>query len=258
MKKLFTFLTAATFLATAVSAQRTIDLEATMPNISPTLVGIGENFAVSAIIENVGSTPLKTTDTILYSWTIGGVGLDFTGSGQPTIYFRTGISLNQGDTIQLNRNYSFSNYASGTADSTKQFCLVVTAINRGADQATDANTSNNSGCHALTLKAHSGGGGGGTNINDYQLAEVENNLVSFYPNPASDLARLQLTLNSHSPVTVRIMDITGKLVYEKDHGKLSKGDYEFTIPTQNLQNGVYLYRVDMGHQSSTGKLSILK
>src|SRR5690606_22196817 len=102
MKKLFTFFTAATFLATAATAQRNVDLAASVPSISPNLVGIGESFSVSGVITNAGVEALKSTDSIFFMWSFGGAGLDFTGSGQPTIYYRTGVTLNPGDTLQAN------------------------------------------------------------------------------------------------------------------------------------------------------------
>lgn len=254
MKKLFTLFSAATLLVTAANAQRNIDLESTITDITPDTVGLNESFSVYGVLKNVGAQPLKTTDSIFFGWTIGGSGIDFTGSGQATVYYRTGISLNVGDTVHVKRtNISFTGYASGVADSTKDFCLVLLPIiNRGVDAAVDPNTSNNTGCHNLTLKAQN------TSVGDYAIETASAHRVGLYPNPAKSMTRLELDMQSNSTAILRIFDITGKMVYENDYGRLSKGHHEFAIPVNHLQEGVYLYRVDMEGQSENGKLSILK
>ena len=67
--------------------------------------------------------------------------------------------------------------------------------------------------------------------------------MSVYPNPASENVNLDVDLNTASPVTILMYDITGNLVKNIFNGTLTNGKSHFNIDRDGLSQGVYLIQV---------------
>ncbi len=67
--------------------------------------------------------------------------------------------------------------------------------------------------------------------------------MSIYPNPASENVNLDVDLNTASPVTILMYDITGNLVKNIFNGTLTNGKSHFNIRRDGLSQGVYLIQV---------------
>ncbi len=82
------------------------------------------------------------------------------------------------------------------------------------------------------------------------LDEAGDNIISVYPNPASDFIQLNLSSINDDIFSLELIDVTGKMVYNEKltqiHNLSSK-----TISTRNLQNGTYFLKVS----SSKGEIS---
>lgn len=79
------------------------------------------------------------------------------------------------------------------------------------------------------------------------------NEVAAYPNPFSN--ELNLSFNSeynNAETVVSLMDIEGRLVAQQDFGLLPQGPAVLNIPTDNLPEGVYTYRLQIGSRVETG------
>jgi hypothetical protein len=85
------------------------------------------------------------------------------------------------------------------------------------------------------------------------------NLYQNYPNPSNPSTTIKFDLPNESFVTLKILDIGGKLVktlLEKEY--YQSGTHTFTIQTEYLSSGLYLYQISAGNWKSTQKMIILK
>ncbi|MBP5678172.1 MAG: T9SS type A sorting domain-containing protein [Bacteroidales bacterium] len=88
------------------------------------------------------------------------------------------------------------------------------------------------------------------------IANVGANAVRFYPNPAVDNATMELTVNKPGNAIVRIYDLTGKVVYTENMGRVAEGVITRTIDCSNLLHGMYLVNVVIGGEKATSKLIV--
>lgn len=88
------------------------------------------------------------------------------------------------------------------------------------------------------------------------IANVGENAVRFYPNPAVDNATMELTVAKAGNAVVRVYDLAGKVVYTENMGRVDEGVHTRTIDCQNLQHGMYLVNVVVGGQKATAKLIV--
>jgi glucose/arabinose dehydrogenase len=83
--------------------------------------------------------------------------------------------------------------------------------------------------------------------------------VSVFPNPADEQLRIRLKLSKPEPTTVRLYSIQGKLVYTALENKaMASSERTFLIDTKALPAGMYVYRLDTGTTSHTGKVQITR
>ncbi len=82
------------------------------------------------------------------------------------------------------------------------------------------------------------------------------NQVRLYPNPAVDQATLELTIAQAGQAVLKVYDLTGKVVYTENLGKVAEGMHTRNINCQNLQHGMYLVNVIVNGQRATSKLVV--
>jgi hypothetical protein len=80
--------------------------------------------------------------------------------------------------------------------------------------------------------------------------------MRFYPNPFSNSARLQFNLEEFSRVSISIYDITGRLTRQIDAGSFSPGVNIYEIQKENMQNGIYLLKLDAGAKVGLTKIIV--
>ncbi len=80
--------------------------------------------------------------------------------------------------------------------------------------------------------------------------------TTLYPNPTSGNATLTLQLDKAQNILVVLTDIAGRVVYTKTAQTYSSGTSNITVPTQNLQTGVYFLQLtnEQGALLNSGKL----
>lgn len=88
------------------------------------------------------------------------------------------------------------------------------------------------------------------------VTSVGSNSVRFYPNPAVEQATMELSVVNAGNAVVKIYDLTGKVVYSENLGRMAEGVYTRTIDCQRLQHGMYLVNVVVGNQKATSKLIV--
>jgi hypothetical protein len=90
----------------------------------------------------------------------------------------------------------------------------------------------------------------------YSASEREQ--VKLYPNPANNEVTIEFENPEFNNVNakLKVYSITGTLVYS--YSFQTSNSYK-VLPTENLQNGIYLYRIELDNGiSKSGKLVILK
>ena len=139
------------------------------------------------------------------------------------------------------------------------------------------------GCYTLTVNDVSGEGltGGQYSINDEDgtlwvgdnftykaIAEFahditidipENetiNQVFVYPNPVTQTANIDFTLNSQSSVKVAVFDMLGRNVLNLYEGEMNSGQQNIRMDATGLNKGVYFIRFELNKEVFTQKISI--
>lgn len=91
--------------------------------------------------------------------------------------------------------------------------------------------------------------------NNVGLLNVENVQLSCYPNPAKEVLNLSSTIGLVN-LDARIYDLEGKEVLKIVKHELSENE-EFALNVMNLQQGVYILRVNTDQGSITKRVEIL-
>ncbi len=88
---------------------------------------------------------------------------------------------------------------------------------------------------------------------------TRNNLnnITAYPNPANDMVNLKLTLETSSDVQLKVMDLTGKVVFIKTLDVLPKGEHTVNIETLNIKTGVYIVTAVNGNNTRIGTIKLV-
>ncbi len=87
------------------------------------------------------------------------------------------------------------------------------------------------------------------------VAHEESNTISFFPNPSEGDFQLQLKLIEAAPVDLKIVDLKGAVLYQKDLGEVAKGTINFPVDA-NLPAGVYIATVTLGDAQMNRRLVI--
>lgn len=83
--------------------------------------------------------------------------------------------------------------------------------------------------------------------------------ISVYPNPTSrDFASLSVNMYNAADLTIRLVDVTGKLVKVLATDSKVMGKKVYTLDLSNVQNGMYLVNITSGNYTKSVKLSVIK
>ena len=101
-----------------------------------------------------------------------------------------------------------------------------------------------------------------TTIEEEELPESYT-LFQNYPNPFNPTTNIRFSLPANSSVTLRVYDVTGRLVQTLVAGTMTAGTHEvqWTGQGQNgmqVASGVYLYRLEAGGQIITRRMVLVK
>lgn len=85
-----------------------------------------------------------------------------------------------------------------------------------------------------------------------------NGIVALYPNPATDLVKVQYALAQDQEVSIEIVDVAGATVANVNKGMLSAGYYTEGLDINNLSSGKYFVRMNIGGKLFTDVITISK
>lgn len=86
-----------------------------------------------------------------------------------------------------------------------------------------------------------------------QLAQL-----TAYPNPAKDHLNISFTLTKASDVSVKISDLTGKVISHTTSDLFNSGKHKITLPLHDIPNGIYRVSIVSQQDSYNMPLSIIK
>jgi len=82
-------------------------------------------------------------------------------------------------------------------------------------------------------------------------------LLQNYPNPLSDITRIQYRLDESSDVTFEVFDLSGRLIYSEDHGRILAGTAQtFEFDARSLSPGIYTYSIAANGKRATRKFAV--
>lgn len=81
------------------------------------------------------------------------------------------------------------------------------------------------------------------------------NQFSIYPNPATSVATISIDLVNEATVAVSMVDLSGKVVAERNYGTMS-GSSAIELNTTNMHSGVYLVKVVIDGVERTERLVV--
>lgn len=70
-----------------------------------------------------------------------------------------------------------------------------------------------------------------------------------YPNPANDQVNMKLNLKTSGDAVIAIYDMQGRLMINETE-RLSVGTHNISLQTANLENGIYLIRIQLNNEIS--------
>lgn len=90
--------------------------------------------------------------------------------------------------------------------------------------------------------------------------EVPNSfsLLQNYPNPFNPETNIKFTLPKDGNVTLKVFDVSGRVVAEIVNGNLNAGMYSVSFNASKLSSGVYFYRISADGFTDTKKMILVK
>lgn len=83
-------------------------------------------------------------------------------------------------------------------------------------------------------------------------------LYPAWPNPATDLLHIPISLEKPQQVRVTLYDLDGRPVHATAPVLMGSGRNELTVPTSQLADGIYYFRLDAGKEALAGKVVVAK
>lgn len=94
-----------------------------------------------------------------------------------------------------------------------------------------------------------------TSIKETSLAMTN---VNIYPNPVTSTTTVEFDLVKNADVSLRVFDMTGRVVYTQSYGKLNSGVQKQQINLSNLTSGIYAVTLNVNGKLQGSKQIIKK
>jgi hypothetical protein len=90
------------------------------------------------------------------------------------------------------------------------------------------------------------------------IDEISNSELTHFvsPNPVTNNASINFSLDKSADITITIYDALGQLVIEKYVGRSSIGNYSEKVNTSNWENGVYVYKISNGQKTFANRFIV--
>ena len=78
------------------------------------------------------------------------------------------------------------------------------------------------------------------------------------PNPTNGVTRLVYEIDEKAPVSIELVDVSGKIVRTFNEGSKAPGRHQLSFDASDLQEGVYFHVVRAGESQVTGGMVVVK
>lgn len=85
----------------------------------------------------------------------------------------------------------------------------------------------------------------------------QSQLMALYPNPTQNEVNIQYFAQQNEATLFRLIDLQGKIVFEQSFGVAEEGVYDQKVMLGALSRGLYLYQMQVGSASFSGKLNLI-
>jgi hypothetical protein len=90
-------------------------------------------------------------------------------------------------------------------------------------------------------------------------SDIEENSMDIYPNPAQDMAYLNINVKENCSAIIKITNLSGQIVYEFPNSiNIYSGENTILINTQYFANGIYILSVNTNSETFNSRLIINK
>jgi len=80
--------------------------------------------------------------------------------------------------------------------------------------------------------------------------------VVSYPNPTTDILNIRFNLNNENNVSVRLVDVTGKVLTNINMGNLQQGTHKHTFNTSTYNSGLYFIEFTLGEEKIVNRFVV--
>lgn len=94
------------------------------------------------------------------------------------------------------------------------------------------------------------------NVSIPTVHSVSPNSLKLYPNPVYNEANLVINANAAGSAVLRIYDLNGRLVMNRNLGYVAEGEQLYSIDCTGMSKGMYLINVIIGGHTSTAKMIV--
>ena len=234
MKKSLSLFITLLLCSVLVNAQSKFTVTLNSPTnaqVIPNGSNITESFVITLDIGNI-----LPTDTVAYAD-------PFVPSGQ--VWIKTNMTKNQGDTIQINRDYSGISAPAGTVD----YCVLAFKFAAGG-LAVGFDTTGYRDCNSVTIT-----GIQATIKNMFFEKETIKQNLTITPNPAiNSIVSFDFVAQNSEEVFATIYDIAGRKVMQHNYGKGYDGKTGYQLDIAQLNAGIYVVEIAQKGIKSTAKL----
>ena len=99
--------------------------------------------------------------------------------------------------------------------------------------------------------------GAGTTVGIKPEIQFDNDVV-FYPNPAREYAKLRFTVERMEQVSLSVYNLVGQKLNVHTPEVFTEGQHEIDIRTNEMDNGMYIYLLQIGDQVHKGKFNVVR
>ena len=79
-----------------------------------------------------------------------------------------------------------------------------------------------------------------------------------YPNPFNPLTEINLTILEDSDISLKVININGRLAHTLSNGFFAKGTYSFSWDASEFPSGIYMIKLESGRLRQTQKITLVK
>lgn len=87
-------------------------------------------------------------------------------------------------------------------------------------------------------------------------AITEESVAIIYPNPSSLITNVDVEIPQPGTISIRLFNITGKLIENITEGTFQRGKHSFSFNVQSLDKGIYFVVINTSDKSKTYKLAV--